>query len=293
MVELAPLLLVSVGNTRTRFARTAGGHLEPSVCVANADGKRLMEEVCRAARGADGGWAQVVLASVNDPIADRIEAGLRRSGGSGLAAESGTEGRRGPSVIRVGRDLPVPIEHTLPPPVTVGQDRLLDALGAYSRSQQACVVVDAGSAVTVDFVDGAGVFHGGAIAPGLRMMLSAMHGATASLPAVDLAPGLLPEAGQPPFGRTTSQAMVIGVVAAVRGLVHHLIDRYAEYYEAYPRVVATGGDAPLLFDHDPLVEAVVPDLTLIGMAAACRIVANADESEGGPAAEGGVDFRDG
>lgn len=287
MADLAPLLLVSVGNTRTRFARTAGGHLEPSVCIGNSDPERLVEEVSRAAREVGTVPARVVLASVNDPIADRLEAGLRgQAGNEGPAACNG-EGGGGLTVIRVGRDLPVPLEHTLPPPVTVGQDRLLDALGAYTRSQQACVVVDAGTAVTVDFVDGAGVFHGGAIAPGLRMMLSAMHGGTASLPAVDLAPGLLPEAGRAPFGRTTPQAMVVGVVAAVRGLVHHLVDRYAEFYEAYPRVVATGGDAPLLFDNDLLVEAIVPDLTLIGMAAACRIVASADETETGAGADGG------
>jgi type III pantothenate kinase len=289
MADLAPLLLVSVGNTRTRFARTVGSHLEPSVCIGNSDPVRLVEEVSRAARAGGGTVpARVVLASVNDPVADRIEAALRgRGGDEAPLVRGGGEGGGGLTVIRVGRDLPVPLEHTLPPPVTVGQDRLLDALGAYTRSHQACVVIDAGTAVTVDFVDGSGVFHGGAIAPGLRMMLAAMHSGTASLPAVDLAPGLLPEPGQAPFGRTTPQAMVVGVVAAVRGMVHHLIDRYAEFYEAYPRVVATGGDAPLLFDNDPLVEAIVPDLTLIGMAAACRIVASADESEAGAGADGG------
>src|SRR5262249_43314398 len=155
------------------------------------------------------GPVRVVVASVNDAVADRIEARLRAGGG---------EGRGAGTVIRIGRDLPIPMEHSLEHPVTVGQDRLLDALGAFSRSEQACIVVDAGTAVTVDFVDGTGVFHGGAIAPGLKMMLGALHEHTAALPAVDFFPHLLPIPGQqPPFGRTTAQAMAVGAVAAVRG----------------------------------------------------------------------------
>ncbi len=161
----------------------------------------------------------------------------------------------------------------------MGDDRLLNALGAYARSKQACVIVDAGTAVTVDFVDGEGVFHGGAIAPGVKMMLDAMHERTAALPAVDMKPELLPGAAEAPFGKTTAQAMVVGVVAAARGLAHSLIDRYAEFYHAYPRVIATGGDAALLFDNDDLVEHLVPDLTLIGLLAACELVADAVESE--------------
>jgi type III pantothenate kinase len=199
------------------------------------------------------------------------------------------------------------MQTSLDEPGSVGQDRLLDALGAFSRSNQACVVIDAGTAVTVDFVDGQGVFHGGAIAAGLAMMLDALHERTSRLPIVKVTPELLagprlktaavPGAGpsspaeEPldtdeqtvplipePFGKTTSQAMAIGAAAAVQGLVHILVDRYAEFYGAYPRVVATGGDAPLLFEQDPLVEVIVPDLTLIGMFAALRTIEDLDQA---------------
>ena len=87
------------------------------------------------------------------------------------------------TVYRVGRDLHVPINIALDDPATVGQDRLINALGAFRRARQACVVIDVGTALTVDFVDGVGTFQGGVIAPGPRMMLAALHERTAALPA--------------------------------------------------------------------------------------------------------------
>jgi pantothenate kinase type III len=65
--------------------------------------------------------------------------------------------------------------------------------------------------------------------------------------------------------------MRVGVRAAVRGLAHELIDRYAEFYSAYPQVIATGGDARALFENDDLVEHIVPDLVLLGIQAACEM----------------------
>jgi type III pantothenate kinase len=257
------LVLVSVGNTRTRVAGVRERALEPSQVLPNADVPALAAAACAHADRASGAEPTAVIASVNDPVAGALEAALRAAGARPL---------------RFGRDLAVPLPNSLADDSTVGQDRLLGALGAFARSKQACVVIDAGTAVTVDFIDGEGTFHGGAIAPGLRMMLRALHEGTAALPLVELSRDLLPaeapregaeaadETGKPaPFGKDTRRAIALGVVSAVRGMAHELIDRYAEFYEAYPRIVATGGDAPLLFEHDPLIEAIVPDLTLIGM----------------------------
>ena len=265
------MALISVGNTRTRVAKAFGNELEPSRVFENTDESRgaIAKAVVEALGEADAD-GRVVIASVNDAVAGRIEAALR---------EAGLE------PLKFGRDVPVPIVTSLPDESTVGTDRLLDALGAYARSKQACVVIDAGTAITVDFVDGEGTFHGGAIAPGVRMMLRAMHEQTAALPEVALSPDLLParpatEDGPlgAPFGKNTSQAMAIGAVSAARGLAHELIDRYAEFYQGYPRVVATGGDAPLLFEHDGLVEVIVPDLTLLGMLEAIKVLEQIDLS---------------
>lgn len=266
------LVLVSVGNSRTRFAAATGTEIEPSVVLENADVNGIADQIAALARP-ERGERSVLIASVNAPASQSLQAALSK---------------RSITWQQFGRDLPVPIVNALTDDSTVGIDRLLDALGAFHRSKQACVVIDAGTAVTVDFIDGEGTFHGGAIAPGLRMMLAALSDHTAALPLVHLTPDLVPpaqvefsvddapRAESAPFGRDTRTAIAVGVVSAVRGLVHHLIDRYAEFYRGYPRVVATGGDAPLLFENDPLVETIVPDLTLIGMLAAAERLRDID-----------------
>jgi type III pantothenate kinase len=260
MAELS-LVAVSVGNTRTRVGVFVGPNLEESQAVANTDlagaARAVLEGAAKLPQG-----SPVVIASVNDPVADRLAHEIG----------SGVRERRG-EVYRFGRDLVIPVETALrdeSAAATVGQDRLLNALGAYSRAKQACIVIDAGTAVTVDFVDGEGVFQGGAIAPGLNLMLRALHDHTAALPAVAYERAREEPGGQP-FGKDSREAMLIGVRAAARGLAHELIDRYAEFFGAYPQVVATGGDARALFEGDEVVEHIVPDLTLLGIQAACAI----------------------
>jgi type III pantothenate kinase len=262
------LVLVSIGNTRTRLATVRDDGLDPSQVLSNDDPAAVARAIAAAGKTA-------VIASVNERVCDRIEAELAATGPS-------------IRVLRFGRDLAIPVAHTLDEQAarTLGQDRLLDALGAFARSEQACVVIDAGTAVTVDFVDGEGVFHGGVIAPGVQMMLRSLHEQTSALPLVAISRDLLPASDpdapdkRPPFGRDTSEAIARGVAGAIRGLAHDLIDRYAEFYGAYPRIIATGGDAPLLFENDPLVEAVVPDLTLIGMLEAVKRLDRLAESDG-------------
>lgn len=263
-------VFISVGNTRTRVAPVRGGKLEPSRAVANTD-RAALHAAVREALGGLTPEGRVLLASVNDAVADPV-------------AELTQQAVSGPRLVRLGRGLRVPLAHELPEPVTVGTDRLLNALGAYSRSKEACVVIDAGTAITVDLVNALGVFQGGVIAPGLATMLWSLHERTAALP--ELAP---PRArgdmGGEPLGKTTASAMLRGCVAALRGLARVQIDRYAELLGSYPRVVATGGDAALLFEDDELIEHIVPDLTFIGMLAAWNVYAGTggEDVAAGPA----------
>lgn len=253
------LLAVSVGNTRTRLGVFRGRDLDQAAALDNTD----LDAIVAAIRGVklDRPDAPVVLASVNNPVADRLEQALAPH----------FKGR----LHRFGRDLQIPLTHNLEDASTTGQDRLLNALAAFRRTGEACVVVDCGTAMTVDFIDAEGVFQGGAIAPGVSMMLKALRASTAALPEIPL-----PAQGDPPlgpFGKDTRQAMLLGVRAAAVGLVHRLVERYAEAHGAYPRVLATGGNARWLFEAipdgepaDPIVERIVPDLTLIGIHAACE-----------------------
>lgn len=254
MTDSLQLLAISVGNTTTRFGRFEGPELARSLRAPNANIPNLIEQVAQLASElppADENAAAIVIASVNPDVADTLLEALRR-----LAS---------PQIYLLGPDLPIPIPLALADGAKPGQDRLLNALAAFDHLKQACIVVDCGTAVTVDFVDGEGIFQGGAIAPGASMQLHALHEKTAQLPHVHLA---VPAPS--PFGKDTAQAMLNGVYYGIRGMVRQLAERYAEAYEAYPPVVATGGDAPLIFEGEGLIDRIIPDLTLWGIEAACR-----------------------
>lgn len=254
------LLAISVGNTRTSFGLFDGTELVHANSVSNDDFDALTAAIIKDAEMIEDAESRaVVAATVNPEFSSRLIKALEKD----LDAP----------VRSIETDLPIALEHSLGPKHTTGQDRLLVALGAYESLQQACVVVDAGTAITVDFVDGAGVFHGGAIAPGAQLMLDALAQRTAALPVVT--PGAPETDG--PYAKTTADAMRTGVLAAGRGLVRVMLDTYAQSYGAYPIVIATGGDAENLFAADDLVETIVPHLVLRGIAISVKRALQTDD----------------
>ncbi len=248
----ANLVAVNVVNSRTQMGRFVQGELVQSDRLSNRRLPAIVQRVLGSWRALSGlSQPAIILASVNDHVANRLAAMWEDQ----LSVET----------YRVGEELPVPIGRQLDPETITGIDRLLNAAAAFDRIQQACVVIDAGTAVTVDFVDGEGTFHGGAIAPGASIQLRALHEHTGGLPEL---PFRAPQEG--PFGRSTSQAMLHGVFHGIRGMAQRLVERYAEHYGAFPQVVATGGDASILFSDESLVDNIVPELTLLGIATAAK-----------------------
>ncbi len=246
------IVVIDIGNTRTSVGVARQRAIHDTTSANNGDLAHVTQLVLTAqASISDDQKAPIVIASVNDGFADQLESALTDQLGS--------------RPYRVGRDLPIPVECELSPEALTGQDRLLNATAAWAVLQQACIVVDAGTAVTVDFIDGTGVFHGGAIAPGATMQLQSLHEHTDALP--DL---IFARPDDEPFGRDTAQAMLQGVYHGVQGLVRRLAEKYASYYEAYPTIIATGGDAEAIFGADELVDRIVPDLTLLGIAVAAQ-----------------------
>ena len=139
-----------------------------------------------------------------------------------------------------GRDFAVPIENRCVPPERVGVDRLLNALAAREMASQsdgrvACVVVDVGSAITVDAVDELGRFLGGAIAPGPDLQARALHEHTALLPLVKV------RAPKSPIGRSTDQAILSGIHWGVVGAASELVRRIAPLAGEPAVVFVTGG----------------------------------------------------
>ncbi len=261
MSEGLSILAASIGSTRVAAGVIEAGGVRDLGHTSASDVSASAARLADLAGTIEPGAGVVAIASVNPRASGSIRAALGAAIGGGVG------------IYTLGVDIVIPQPHSLGDSHTTGQDRMLNALAAFDMMREACAIIDAGTAVTVDFVDGAGVFHGGAIAPGARMQLSSLHTGTATLPEVDFA---APD-GAEVYGKNTRQAMLHGVYFGVRGMVRLLVERYAESFGAYPRVIATGGDAPLLFDGDEFIERIVPDLTLRGIGVAVRAALEEDE----------------
>lgn len=246
---------ISIGNSTISAGHLVDGELDGSVTVPADRPEELIDAIEPWFADVDRDDRAMLLASVNRTV----ETTLRS-----LLAD-----RIGGEVVEMEKDLSAPIGRGLDPESVVGVDRLLTAAAAWDQLKQACIVIDAGTAVTVDFVDGEGVFQGGAIMPGVAAMLRTMAVSTDLLPDSGSERGFEAPSGEP-WGRNTIDAMHRGVHAAVTGGAWKLVERYALHYGGFPLVVATGGDAKALFENDELVSRVVPDLLLQGMALAWK-----------------------
>lgn len=156
---------------------------------------------------------------------------------------------------------PLPIRLDYKTPETLGADRVADACGAAGlHPGEDCLVIDAGTCITVDFVDAAGTYHGGAIMPGLKMNLQALHTFTAKLPLIDIE-GV---EKAPVLGRTTEESILAGTLGAT---LLALAGYVALYKEKSPslRVLLTGGDAERLMALGARGWEHVPQLTMIGL----------------------------
>jgi type III pantothenate kinase len=147
-----------------------------------------------------------------------------------------------------------------PKPLTIGPDRLANAVAARHRFGAPVVAVDFGTAVTFDVVNARGDFSGGIIAPGLAAMTDYLHEKTALLPRIRI------REIRTAIGRSTEQAMLIGAVHGYRGLIRGLLAELTRELGARRLpVVATGGYAKLMASKIPGISAVEPNLTLEGL----------------------------
>ncbi len=164
-------------------------------------------------------------------------------------------------LLILSRSTPVPIGIDYSTPSTLGLDRVALASGAAMLyGGETVAVVDAGTAVTLDVVDGSPAFKGGRITAGLRLRFQSLHAQTSSLPLVD-SDGELPI-----LGDTTATAIRSGVVL---GLADEITETFRQYKESYgcKRIVLTGGDAGVLCKciNSRIPADHVPDLMAFGL----------------------------
>ncbi len=145
-------------------------------------------------------------------------------------------------------------------PSQVGADRIVNAIAAYATIQNACIVVDFGTATTFDVVTEDGEYEGGVIAPGMGISLDALYQRASKLPRVEI---VRPEVA---VGKNTVASMQSGIVYGYVGLVDGIVQRIIDEKEGpAPLVIATGGLAGLIARESRFIERVEPFLTLEGL----------------------------
>lgn len=162
-------------------------------------------------------------------------------------------------MLVIGKEVPLPIETATDDALKVGVDRLVSAAAAYAVVEDAVVVADFGTAVTIDLVDENGVFMGGLISPGFDLSLAAMITGTAQLPKVTM------QKPQAVYGTNTEEAIRAGVYWAAVGLLETACRKYAEELGKWPQVILTGGASPLIKDDCEFVDSWVSNLTVRGI----------------------------
>lgn len=146
-------------------------------------------------------------------------------------------------------------------PHEVGADRIAGAIGATLRRPGSnIIVVDCGTATTLDVVTAAGDYLGGAILPGVGISVEALAGRTAKLPTVEITRPLVS------LGRSTIESIQSGVFHGHAGAIRRLVDELTRevFNGEKPSVIGTGGFARL-FEAEKLFDEIVPELVLAGL----------------------------
>jgi len=170
----------------------------------------------------------------------------------------------GEKIRVIGKDIPLPTTSQVDEPDKVGTDRLISAAAAYAVVETAVVVIDFGTALTIDLVDENGIFQGGVICPGFDISAAALNANTAQLPKIKVTK---PNA---PYGKNTTDAINCGLYYSAIGTLHEIIRRYAEKLGQWPQTFITGQSAKIIKDDCVFIDSWVPNLVVKGIALAYR-----------------------
>lgn len=253
------LLAIDIGNSNIRVGLFLDGELR-SVDSLPGDDTDKLKEVIRTA------WERM-------PISQSSKEGKR----DGVIVVSSVKpawvksvrqiakDELGEKIMVIGDNIPLPMAMFVDEPKAVGTDRVVAAAAAYAVVEDAVVVADFGTALTIDLVDEHGVFQGGVICPGLAMEAKALKEGTAQLPQVSV------KRPSEPYGKNTVDAINCGIYYAAIGTLEEIIRRYAEKIGRWPHTILTGSDAKIIKEDCQFIDSYVPDLVINGIALAYRM----------------------
>lgn len=245
------LLVVDVGNTNTVLGVFEGQHLRAHWRIETRPartGDEYAATLHELFSLAELPWKSIsagMIATVVPPVLFSVEELFKHH----LKVQ--------PLVVGPGLKTGMPILYDNPR--EVGADRIVNAVAAFERWKQGCIVVDFGTATTFDLVTQKGEYAGGAIAPGPVTAADALYEAAAKLPRVEIA--------RPPsvVGKNTVHSMQAGLYYGYVGLVDEIVSRMRAQVDYPCKVVATGGLAPLIAKESRTIEEADEMLTLVGL----------------------------
>ena len=245
------LLAIDVGNTNTVVGAFDGARLRHHWRIETSHTRTSDEYgiLLRQLFGADGldpaRVDAVAISSVVPPLAFTLQQMSRRYFGLD------------PLFVGPGVKTGMPILYDNPR--EVGADRVVNAVAAYERWRCGLVIVDFGTATTFDAVSQKGEYLGGAICPGITVSMDALFRSASKLPRVEFArPAQV-------VGKNTVASMQSGLVYGYVGLVDGICARMVDELGFQPKIVATGGLAPLIAGVSKAISEVDEHLTLDGL----------------------------
>lgn len=244
------LWAIDVGNTHTVVGLRRGGAWVarwrlPTMPDATEDSlAALLTSLCSAA-----GLRFEAEGAIVGSVVPQLDAPIRRMSRTYWQIEA----------LFLSGGAAVGMEVRYRPPEAVGADRIANALGALSVANPPLVVVDFGTATTLDVISAAGAYLGGAILPGPQLSLEALVGRTAKLPSTQL--HVSPSA----IGATTDESLRSGLIRGTGAAIEGLIAQISQELGTSVTVLATGGLAEMFAPLCPSIAQVCPDLTLNGL----------------------------
>ena len=225
-------LILDIGNTRTKLALFERGSIE-KIYHFGSGNPRQLEQFLKEVKGVDKG----IVSNVNQPMEFKD-----------LSFP----------ILELSRELNFPFGLQYSTPQTLGLDRIaLVSAAQHLYKGEDCLIIDAGTCVTYDFLSKEGIYRGGGISPGIRLRLRSLKDYTARLPLIEIEEDQL-------IGDSTKASILSGTVGGFKREVEATI---LEYQNRYPSLVTiiTGGDAKLF---DNLLKNSIfasPDFLLIGL----------------------------
>lgn len=216
------LALLDVGNTSITYGIYAGGRFLASGNVKNDDIPKIDKILSKSGSKVID---EIVLSSVVPQITRKIEKRFRS--------------KKGVTLYIAGKDLKVPIRHKYKNINKLGVDRSVNIYGALKIYKTPLVVIDFGTAITMDYVSPKGIFEGGLIIPGPEISFQALIKRAALIPKSLH----LPSESESFLGRDTLNCIKSGVLEGYGALTSGLLAKFREKYGKNVRFIATGGFA--------------------------------------------------